>query len=632
MKKIKIICSVFAIFVLVLSYNVSACKDIVATGDTTEGDYNLLMKVRDPSRPGLQVLTIVPEGYQYNYHDSKTGKTIRYTTTQKYIGVATKDDTIPNVVKAGMALSGSGIAYGDADSGSGWVNYRRNAWDDFDWIRYACQKAETEEEAVNLLTEAVVDEMHAPGVSENLFVVGPNTGYVIEADAYRYDVKEIKNDVAVMSNYPKDLWKTQKLERLTISRNFDTVVEKTVRKNSVVRLGGLYGIKIVSIDDGSISVKPVHLLHKVLTQSIGIVTEIPLGYSKTVGDFRVTLLSINGRKAYITVSNLYKAWEEKLLEKIAPMNGSISVGDMMHLSRLHESDMDDLRPMCEDYFEYEGVAIYKIPKQLYNTLSMGWFSPNHACSSIYVPFHICDTDIYDPYETGEAAQLSLDLLNIYGHDDLSYIFSKTETVFLNEMESAEEMAKDLLLMKNNVSEFLTIIDAGMQKQAFLTQEMWAEASTYSEKESIIRIIGNIWEKDYQTTLTNMRYAISNLDRISNSNFFKEKITDIAQDICKSKISSAKSIGKEVENPEEMYNEAEQLINQGKYDEGFYKLEKSYVETNEIINGNVPVVSEYVGGKETRTSVNFMFYVLIILLILILLVLLVIILARKRKHN
>ena len=36
-----------------------------------------------------------------------------------------------------------------------------------------------------------------------------------------------------------------------ISRDFDTSVEKSVRKGSVIRLGALQGIKIISIDDYS---------------------------------------------------------------------------------------------------------------------------------------------------------------------------------------------------------------------------------------------------------------------------------------------------------------------------------------------------------------------------------------------
>ena len=71
--------------------------------------------------------------------------------------------------------------------------------------------------------------------------------------------------------------------------------------------------------------------------------------------------------------------------------------------------------MCEDAVEYEAAMIFKIPEEHANLLSSGWFAANHACSSIYVPVHICDNDFYDPYQTGEAAALSLELLHKYGH-------------------------------------------------------------------------------------------------------------------------------------------------------------------------------------------------------------------------
>ena len=157
----------FLSLVLIFNNNTTiGCKDIVAVGDSTKGDYNLLMKVRDPSRPGIQVLCMVPEGYDYSYNNPKTGKIMDFESINSYIGVTTTGDTIPNIVKPGMVLTSSGLAFGDADTGSNWVNYRRYAWDDFDWIRYACEKAKNEDEAVELLTEDVVDTLHAPGVSE----------------------------------------------------------------------------------------------------------------------------------------------------------------------------------------------------------------------------------------------------------------------------------------------------------------------------------------------------------------------------------------------------------------------------------------------------------------------------------
>ena len=204
-----------------LPFGVEGCKDLMACGESTEGDYNLLLKVRDPSRAGLQVLCIVPEGYEYTYHYPWTGKTMNSIIQHKYIGVASKDDVIPNIVKAGMTLTHTGLAFGDADSNSNWINPTKNAWDDFDWIRYACEKADDIDEAVSLLTEDAVDKMHATGVSENLFIVGPTGGYIIEADAFRYDIKKIDDGVWIMSNYPKELWKTQIHKRLPIAPSFD---------------------------------------------------------------------------------------------------------------------------------------------------------------------------------------------------------------------------------------------------------------------------------------------------------------------------------------------------------------------------------------------------------------------------
>ena len=422
--------SILTIFIIIFSFtfSVKGCKDIIACGDATSGDYNLLLKVRDPSRPGLQVLCIVPEGYRYTYHHPWTGKQIDYSVYYDFIGMASEGDVIPHIVKAGMALSSAGIGYGDADSGSNWVNPTRNAWDDFDWIRYACEKAGSTEEAVSLMTKDAVDDMHATGVSENLFIVGPENGYIIEADAYQYKIKEIKNGAAAMSNYPKDLWKTQLIKKLPIATSFDIEKELTVRKGTTVRLNSLYGIRILDITNEFITVKqiPYYKNIKFIDNKLSIIGSVDIGLNgrETVGEYSVNLLETNGNKAKITISTKYKAWEDKIMDYVNAKYGSITYIDMINWSRLHEDDLDGLRPMCEDRFEFEGVTVYKIPKENYETLSSGWVSINHACSSIYVPFHICDNDIYEPYKTSQAAQLSLDLLNYYGHEFLTPSFSR----------------------------------------------------------------------------------------------------------------------------------------------------------------------------------------------------------------
>ena len=250
MNKFNIIVVIFAVLILfnvVMSFPIKGCKDIISCGDSTAGDYNLLLKVRDPSRQGIQVLCIVPEGYTYTYHHPWTGTPMFFETKHKFIGVATKNDTIPNIIKAGMALSDSGISFGDADTDSNWKNPTRYAWDDFDWIRYACELSNDEEEAVSLMTIDAVDKMHATGVSENLFVVGHNSGFVIEADVFHYDVKEINDGIVVMSNYPKKLWDTQKYKKQPIAKSFDISKETYIEKGDFISLDSLFHIKVIDI-------------------------------------------------------------------------------------------------------------------------------------------------------------------------------------------------------------------------------------------------------------------------------------------------------------------------------------------------------------------------------------------------
>lgn len=572
----------------------------------------------------MQVLCIVPAGYEYKYHGPWNREPISFKTDHKYIGVATKGDTIPSIVKAGMALSEFGISYGDADTDSNWKNPTKHAWDDFDWMRYACEKANDEDEAASLMTKDVVKKMHATAVSENLFIVGPNKGIVIEADAFHYKVREIINGIAVMSNYPKELWKTQIFKKLPISKSFDTVAEKYVRKGGVVKLKSLYGVRIVEIGSDFIIAKPVSLVHALKTSSIGVVTKIQLGERKIVGYYSVELLDINGNRAKVRVCNNFKAWEEKMLGYIQPRYGEINVKDMFNWSRLEKQDLDDLRPMCEGFYEYEAVAVYRIPKQNYETLSNGWFSPNHACSSIYVPFHICDNNIYDPYETGEAAQLSLDLFNIYDHKNLANNFSKVEDVFFYEIDSMEEMSTQLLKNKVDISDFMTAIDTGMQKQAFLTEQIWLEASKISDekdKQEIINIIDNFWEKNYSFSLNKMKTAFFDLEKISGSNKFQDKIIEIALNICKSRIDAAAEIGKQSATALNEYEKGSKLIKQGQYESGFQSLQKSFTTSNLLIKGETP--EKFICTESSKNEgVDLFLYFLIALLVLVIISLVV----------
>jgi hypothetical protein len=520
----------FFIYVLLCSIILvpsgKSCKDIIITPAASAGDYSLLLKVRDPSRSGLQVLCRVPKGTQYTYHYPWTGKAWDFLVTHTYIGVATQGDTLPNLVKAGMVLTDAGLAFGDADTLSRWINPTKNAWDDFDWIRYACQTAENEDDAISLLTTEAVDQLHATGVSENLFVVGPQKAVVIEADAIHHTTKDVP-DVLVMSNYAKDLWQTQQIRSLPIARSFDAQKETMVRRGSVVHLGSLCGIKILSITPSSITTRvfPVFAFkNPELTKEV----TISVGERATVGPYSTILSEINGNTARISMCTSEYAWEQTMHAQIQPQIGNITIQDMIGWSRLHTNDLDGLRPMCEDKNTYEAAMVFKIPDEHANLLSGGWFAANHACSSIYIPVHICDDDFYDPYETGEAAALSIALLQKYGHGNITSLCQSVENVFLFENELNEALAHLMIHADINITPFLTELDSGMQEQAFLTEQFWLSVPNLSRG-----IIRDIWKENYSFTQQNVQKVKSLLMRSPDSDISISLLEKITQSISES---------------------------------------------------------------------------------------------------
>ncbi len=515
------------IFIIVCSVIIipasKGCKDIVVASSATAGDYSLLLKVRDPSRDGLQVISRVPKGTQYTYHHPWTGKPWDFIVNHTFIGVATQGDTLPNIVKAGMVLTDAGLAFGDADTMSRWVNPTKNAWDDFDWIRYACQTAENEEEAINLLTTKAVDTLHATGVSENLFLIGPQRAVIIEADAVHQTTKDV-SDVLVMSNYPKDLWRTQVIKTLPIASSYNTKKETWVRRGTVLHLDSLCGVKILQLS-------PVSLIAQVFPwfafKNSGYKKEvtIPLGKQATVGPYSVNVLEIDGNTARISVCTAVYAWEQKLHEHIEPSIGAVTIQDMIRWSRLHTTDLDGLRPMCEDRYMYEASMVFKIPKEHPGLLSSSWFAANHACCSIYVPVHICDDDFYDPYETGEAATLSLALLHKYGHGNITSLCQSVETVFFFENEINELLAYEMIQNGINITLFLTTLDNAMQEQAFLTQQLWLSAPNASRG-----IIEHLWMENYSISLQRMQQVSFMLTNIPGLTALISIIEKIVQSI------------------------------------------------------------------------------------------------------
>ena len=551
MKKFRMIILTLVI-VFCLSFYISipvlGCKDIIACGDSTAGDFNLLLKVRDPSRPGLQVLTIVPKDYEYYFYYPWTGRKFIVNVENKYIGVASQTDVIPNIVKSGMVVTDKGLAFGDADTNSLWINPTRFAWDDFDWIRYSCERADNIDEAVSLLTEDAVNKYHATGVSENLFVVGPNSGYIIEADAFRYKIKKLTNDVGVMSNYPKELWGSQIQRTLPISKTFDFTINDTFSIGDVVRLNSLYGIKIVDITESSIFARqvPIFKINFHTFLFVGEKTEIKINERKNVGDFSLKVIDITDNSVEIELKYKFNAWEDKMLEYINSRYGEIDVKDMIGWSRLKSSDIDGLRGMCEGNYDNEAVAVYKIPNDDYDVFSMGWFSPSFSCSSIFVPFHICDNEIFEPYENGNAAQLGQNLFKIYGYDNLSF-FEEIEDVFLFENEAVENLVKKIIKNKSMASDILTIFDKNVQKQAYLTERILLKIDNIidlEEKEKCFNLIEEMWRSNYSNSLSNIKNTVLKIMNINNSYEIINDLNNISFSIINSNLEIANILGLE----------------------------------------------------------------------------------------
>ena len=564
-----------------MMFSASACKDIIACGDATAGDYNLLLKVRDPSRPGYQVLQMIPKGYQYTYPLPWTGIPIPHFTSHKYIGVASKDDVPPSIFKPGMCLTDAGIAFGDADSLSGWVNPSKHAWDDFDWIRYSCERADSTDEAVHFLTTIAVDLLHAPGVSENLFVVGPDRGYLIEADAFRYHIKQLIDGVDVISNYPRELWKTQWKESRLIASSFDAENEKSLRRGGSIRLQSLCGIRVKKIGSDYITATQIPFFTDIIYRNgkkkmFTPPVSISLGERKTIGDFSVTVKDIVNETVRIHIETKVKAWHDEMTEIINQQYGNIKPQTLMSWSRLQTDDLEGLRGMCQPNMEYEGVAIYKIPNEYHATLSAGWFSPNHATTSIFVPFHICNNEIFEPYTTGEAAILCSKLSNHFGNRLVSTI-EKTETVFLAENQIMEQWAKNHMHTSSNVAKVLTLSDVFIQKQAFFMQRLFEIImnSPNTKQQRYLDLVSTLWQENYVETLPNIKEILISLSEREDHSEIQYHLENIALSIVEGQIEKNTAIGLESSEMLNEYNLGKQYIQNGQYEKGFTILETAY---------------------------------------------------------
>jgi hypothetical protein len=166
---------------------------------------------------------------------------------------------------------------------------------------------------------------------------------------------------------------------------------------------------------------------------------------------------------------------------------------------------------------------------------------------------------------------------------------------------------------------------GMQRQAYTTEELWMEASKTSNKQEVIEIISNLWEKSYTFSLNKMKTATLSLSDIPRSTTFKNKIADIALDICKTRIDAANSIGKQTDTIEEEYQKGKHLIKQGEYEQGFNSIQKTFKESNMLIKGEeIPIPDEVEKEKDQ--------IILLPIILIAFLIIIILIIALKKKHS
>ena len=258
----------------------------------------------------------------------------------------------------------------------------------------------------------------------------------------------------------------------------------------------------------------------------------------------------------------YNAWEQKITDRLKEKYGRITVTDMMNLSRLHSDDLDGLRGMCEG--EKKAAMIFKIP--CHEGVSMGWFAPDQ-CASIFVPVHICDTEIYGAYTSGEAADIAISLLAKFGHGNLNV--TSMERVLVRENERMEGIAVE---NPSQTADILTLVDVEMQKQAILMQKLYLNAEGDELEE-----LNRIWAADYYETVCNIEHNISRF-----GDYGQEQLAAMALSMGRARAGVKSMVNGS--NALKDYNRAEALISEGHYREGITVIKHIFEDTDRSLFG------------------------------------------------
>ncbi|MHA1213122.1 MAG: hypothetical protein ACTSSH_11745, partial [Candidatus Heimdallarchaeota archaeon] len=218
----------------------------------------------------------------------------------------------------------------------------------------------------------------------------------------------------------------------------------------------------------------------------------------------------------------------------------------------------------------------------------------------------------------------------FKHNELTSHFNKTEEVFLYENEIAEEIATNNF---DFVSDFLTIIDMGMQRQAYYTNEIWMEigkTSSQEKRQELMDVIGEIWDKNYSRSIETIENTLYRLKNMSGTTNILDKTEDILLDICKTRINAAIVIGKQNPLLVEDYNIGKKDIKQGRYETGFNHINKAYKEADMLMKEQISIQS--LSDETEKTENATLPYTMLFFILIMCITVLVLTLFLRQKRN
>ena len=208
---------------------------------------------------------------------------------------------------------------------------------------------------------------------------------------------------------------------------------------------------------------------------------------------------------------------------------------------------------------------------------------------------------------------------MYGHDALSPYFTKIEEVFYHEIQDVEQIALNSLT-KDTVSDMLTTVDGGMQRQAWYTSNIWKDIydlGSDQDRDDLIILISSLWDTNYRISLMKMNSVVQKLQDEPRYNSLIPPIITIACDICSTHIDAAAVLGGNVSQVQNEFEHGRTLLDQGTYDEGFAELQKVYLHSELILHGQPFESQEVNEGEVGEMNLVFIIVSLCILLLVIL---------------